>query len=447
MRRSIKLKRGLSLNLAGGVAQGSPVREIKPTRVALVPDDFPGIVPKPEVKEGDSVAAGQPLLRDKTCPAIKLVAPVAGTVEAIVRGERRKIERVVVKADGSDRVTAIEVNPSDAVSVREALQQSGLWAMIRRRPFDIVAQASDIPRDIFVTAFDLAPLAPDLEAEVAGHEKEIEAGVKALASLTEGKVYISVASQSQLPDYAGAEMIEIDGRFPASNPGVQAANIAPVNKGDVIWTLDIVTLMRIGALMLTGKAPQTTLVALTGSELENPCMVSTVIGADTAQLLEGNVKADGRNHRVISGNVLTGVRVEADGFLRYPYRQLTVIPEGDDADEFMGWASMAPSKMSESRSFPGHFLFKKLFSPDARLHGGRRAMIMSGEYDKVFPMDILPEYLVKAIIARDIDRMEALGIYEVAPEDFAAAEYVDPSKLELQRLVREGLDYLRKEIS
>lgn len=231
---------------------------------------------------------------------------------------------------------------------------------------------------------------------------------------------------------------------PAGNAGVQIANIKPVNKGEVVWTLDIVTLAKLGEAILNGKIDYSVETALTGSEVITPKVVKTVPGAQLGELLAGDEKTDGRNHRVISGNVLTGTPEGEAGYLRYPYRQVTVIPEGDDTHEFMGWASLSPSKMSESRSFLGRFLGRK-FNPDARINGGRRAMIMSGIYDDYMPMDILPEPLIKAIIAKDIDKMEALGIYEVAPEDFALAEYADPSKLELQRIVRQGLDYMRNE--
>lgn len=197
--------------------------------------------------------------------------------------------------------------------------------------------------------------------------------------------------------------------------------------------------------MLNGEYDPKVYVAVTGSEVKTPCIISTIAGAHLSDILTGNVDNDGRTHRIISGNVLTGIPVGADGYLRYPYRQVTVIPEGDDADEFMGWASLSPSKMSESRSFLGKLLGRR-FNPDARLNGGRRAMIMSGIYDDYLPMDILPEYLIKAILAKDIDNMEALGIYEIAPEDIALAEYADPSKLELQRIVRQGLDYMRSEV-
>lgn len=438
MKKSINLKRGLDLPLAGAVVS-SEVTEITPGRVAIVPDDFPGFTPKLSVKEGDSVAQGTPLLHDKFFGEYNLVSPVAGTVEAVVRGERRKIERVVVKVGD----VAAEPVKYETEIVKDALTTSGMLALIRRRPYATVASPEDSVRDIFVTGFDSAPLAPSLEDFVS--RENLEAGVKALASLTTGNVYLGLRPGSEFADLEGVVAVEVSGPHPAGNPGVQAANIAPVSKGDVVWTLDIATLDRIGQFIRTGVVPGETVVAVTGSNVRTPQLVKTLVGAEIVSLVDGNLEPSADGYlRIISGNVLTGVHVKDDGFLRYPYRQLTVIPEGNKANEFMGWASLSPKKMSFYRSFPGHFL-RKLFRPDARLHGGHRAMIMSGEYDRVFPMDILPEYLIKAILSRNIERMEALGIYEVAPEDFALAEYIDPSKLELQRIVREGLDYMIKE--
>lgn len=446
MRRTINLKKGLNLNLVGGLGSDAPVAIPLPARVAVVPDDFPGFLPKLDVAEGDRVECGSPLLRDKNDGRIKLVAPMGGTVEAVVRGARRKIERVVVKVDPSAGTAGMTpFDTADAATVTEALMASGLWAMMRRRPYDIVPLPDDKPRSVMVTAMDTAPLAPSLEKMVADRRTDVEAGIRALSKLSAGPIYIGIEQGSSLPDFSGAEMVEFPRLHPAGNPGVQMANIDPVNKGEVVWTLDIVTLARIGHLAMTGQADWSVDVAVTGSEVNAPRIEKTVAGAALETVLEGELKAGAEHLRVISGNVLTGVPVGKDGFLRFPYRQVTVIPEGDNADEFMGWASMSPSKMSVSPSFIGRFLNRK-FKPDARINGGRRAMIMSGEYDKVFPMDILPEYLVKAILAKDIDRMEALGIYEVAPEDFALAEYVDPSKLELQKIVRDGLDYLRSEV-
>ncbi len=442
----INLKRGLDLKIQGGVPAGCGVAEVEAQLFAICPDDFPGLVPKMEVREGDAVACGTPLMCDKNTSDIKLVSPVDGVVERVVRGDRRKILRVEVRKNtGTTAETAIP-NIKDAESAKALMMESGLWAMMRQRPYDIIPHPEATPRDIFVTAFDSAPLAPSLEEAVAGCDKEIAAGVKALAMLTSGSVYISTRHDSKINIPQGAVHYIVNGAHPAGNAGIQAANIKPINKGEVIWTLDIVTVARLGKLILTGKADWKTTIALTGSKISSPRLISVEAGASISEILGSEVATCSEHSRVISGNVLNGINVGTDGFLHYPYRQVTVIPEGDDVDEFMGWASLKPGKMSISRSFPSFFMRRKKFNPDARILGGRRAMIMSGLYESVLPMDILAEYLLKAIISRDIDKMEALGIYEVAPEDFALCEYVDPSKIEVQKIVREGLDYLRKEL-
>lgn len=441
----LTIKKGLDLNLDGNILSDKVTDAKAPASVAVIPDDFPGLTPKPDVKDGDSVRAGDPLFHDKLHEEIKVVSPVAGTVRGVIRGERRKIMRIVVEPSEKAEFKTFEpVTSPTADKVKQLLLESGLWAMIHHRPYGIVARPDDEPRDIFVTAIDTAPLAPSMDVLLKGKEKELQAGADAIATLTKGKVYIGRSAAGSVPTLKGVTTVDITGPHPAGNAGTIIANIRPINKGETVWTLDGVTLARIGALMLTGRVDMTAVVAVDGSEIKNPGYYSTVIGADMASLLDGNIKPDGADHRIISGNVLTGYKSALDDYLRFPYTQVTVIPEGDHADEFMGWASLSPSKMSVSRSFPGHFL-KRKFNPDARILGGRRAMIMSGEYDSVMPMDIMAEYLIKAILSRDIDKMEALGIYEILPEDFALAEYVDTSKLELQKIVAEGLDYLRKE--
>ena len=445
MNRSIRLKRGLDLRLTGEVPQGAVAENRVTDLVAVVPDDYPGFVPRVAVKAGQTVAEGEPLMTDKNNELVTLVSPVAGVVEEVVRGERRKVMRITVKPEGS-ALAAATACPTTPEEIRKALMQSGLWALMRQRPYAIVPNPDREPVNIFVTAFDSAPLATSLEARVAGREAEIEAGIKALKKLTSGDVYVSVRPKSTLRLPSEAVRVNVSGPHPAGNPGVQGANIAPVNKGETIWTLDIVTVARIGAMMLNGRPYWTTTVALTGSEVQHPCLIDTVIGARLSTLLSGNLKKADHHVRVIAGNVLSGAAESNDGFLRFPYTQVTVIPEGDDVNEFMGWASLSPRKMSESRTFPSKLMGRGAFAPDARLQGARRAMIMSEIYDKMLPMDIMPEYLIKAILSRDIDKMEQLGIYEVAPEDFALCEYADPSKLELQKIVREGLDYLRKEL-
>lgn len=440
---NIRIKKGANLSLAGALPQKPAEARVDALLVAVTPDDFPGFEPKPEVKAGDAVMQGQPLLRSKSAEAVKIVSPAAGTVKEVVRGPRRKIERVIIEVKPAGE--AAKLSPGSMQPI-ELLCLSGMLARMRQRPYDIVPDPAVKPRDIFVTGIDSAPLARPMAQAVAGAKAELEAGAALLGKVTDGKVYLSVGDDWQAGDVKGAEMVHISGPHPVGLAGVQAANIAPVNKGEVVWTLSAITLAKIGRVALTGTIDTTTEVALVGSEVETPCLLKTTEGAALAPLLTGRLKNDGADKRIISGNVLTGTAESADAFLRFPYTQITVIPEGSHADEFMGWASLSPSKMSQSRAFLGWLLPKK-YAPDARLNGGRRAMIMSGEYDKYMPMDILPEYLLKAIMARDIEAMEKLGIYEVAPEDFALAEYADTSKLPLQRIVREGLDYLRHELS
>ncbi|MCM1337575.1 MAG: NADH:ubiquinone reductase (Na(+)-transporting) subunit A [Candidatus Amulumruptor caecigallinarius] len=441
MSSCIKLRRGFDLPLKGAAPTAESVAPA-PTEVAICPDDFPGFTPKAAVREGDRVNVGSPLLFDKLQPSVCLTSPVAGRVKAIVRGSRRKIERVVVTPDGSADTDSYAVG-STAEAAAQALATSGLWAWMRQLPYGIVPELTVAPRDIFVTAIDSAPLAGDIAAELNPHH--LEAGVSLLRRFTTGNIYIGVRKGQPFPAIKDAQTVCFTGPHPVGLASVQANHIAPVNKGETVWLLDIVTLGKIGILALTGKPNFSTTVTLAGPELSRPGTVKSVVGADLTTLLAGRVKDDGSHKRYIAGNVLTGFRETASGFLHYPYRQVTVIAEGDDRVEFMGWASLSPSKMSLSRTFPAGFMPGRKLSADALLHGGRRAMIMSGVYDKMVPMDIMTEPLVKAILGRDIERMEALGIYEVTPDDFALAEWADPSKLELQRIVREGLDYMRSE--
>ncbi len=449
MNITLTLKKGLDLHIAGvpsGTADKAESR--MPQSVGLTPEDFPGLTLKPVVKEGDTVAQGQAILQDKHHPQVNITSPAAGVVKSIVRGERRRLERVVIEinSDINDETVYETAGTDTPVKARALLQSSGLWAMMRQRPYNTVPDPESTARDIFVSTWDSAPLAPDTDHILAESHTELKAGAELLGQLTQGTIYIARKKGSRIPDIEGAAMVDVTGPHPAGNPGIIASNIKPVNKGETIWTLDGITLARIGRLALTGHLDTTCIITLAGSEVKTPGYIKTLIGSDIESLTNGRLTHTTHNERIISGNVLTGISVKRDRYLRFPYTQITVIPEGDDVTEFMGWATLSPKKMSTSRSFPGHFLYRKLFRPDARLLGGRRAMIMSGQYDKVVPMDIMTEYLIKAILSRDIEKMESLGIYEVAPEDFALAEYVCTSKMPLQSIVAQGLEYLRKEL-
>jgi Na+-transporting NADH:ubiquinone oxidoreductase subunit A len=441
----IRIKKGLDIPLNGGVSDTATV-EIKATKVGVVPDDYPGMGWKAVVKAGDEVVKGSPLLVDKESAKIKIVSPIAGVVEEIRRGDRRKIEAVVVKSSKvSLSPITYSVTAADNEQIISLLCETGLWAMMRQRPYDVVPRTDVVPRDIFITTFDSAPLAPDIITVADKHP--LEMGVKVLKRLTSGNVYLGMRFGSGV-NVPGVEVVEIQGPHPAGNVGVQIANIKPVNKGETVWALDARTVVRIGRLFDNATLDMDAEIAVTGPEVAKPVMAKSSVGAAIGSLLKDNLKRTEHHQRVISGNVLTGYKVNPEtDFLRYPYRHISVIEEGDDHEEFMGWASVSPKRFSVKHSFPAFLRgLKKPFDFDARIKGGRRAMIVSGEYDKVFPMDIYPEYLLKAIITKDIDKMEKLGIYEVAPEDFALAEFVDTSKINIQQIVREGLAYLRKEL-
>ena len=439
---TVRLKKGFDIRLLGEITDKVIGDVPAPNTVAVIPDDFHGIIPRMEKKEGEHVAAGEPLYHDKNYEAIKVVSPVSGTVKEVRRGERRHIDAIIIAPNGNDVLALDLKRPAE-----EVLLASGLWAMLRQRPYDVVPVPGVKPRDVFVTAFDSAPLSPDLDVVLGDKREYIGKGVEVLNSLSEGKVYIGIG-EGQSIDAPGAEVNTFIGPHPAGNAGVQAANLVPVNKGETVWTLDIVTLARIGELFTTGKVSHDTVVAVNGEMVEHPRYVSTVMGAELASLLKDQLKEDAAECRIISGNVLTGVKVEASEWLRAPYRHVTVIPENNHPDEFMGWASIAPSRFSIYRTFTSWLRgLKRPVSMDSRIKGGERAIVRTDEYDAMLPMDIYGEFLIKAIIAGDIDKMEQLGIYEIAPEDFALAEFADTSKLELQRIVREGLDKLRAEMS
>ena len=435
----IKLKKGYNLNLKGGITDASIVDAPLAQSYAIVPDDFSGIVPRLEKKEGEHVAAGEAVYHDKANEAIKICSPVCGTVKEVRRGERRKIEAIIIEPNGGNDCAAIDT--SDAKS---ALLNSGLWALLRQRPYDVVPSPDVTPRDIFVTCFDSAPLAADWKLFTDGNADIIKKGLQALKSLTSGDVYLGCCPANVIDS---DHTVVFDGPHPAGNAGIQAANIRPVNKGEVVWTTDIITVMRIGKLMSTGKVDFSTIVAVTGEKATKPQLVKCIAGAPVASVVAGAVDVNDANTRIISGNVLTGTHIAASDYIRAPYRQITAIPNIAVEDEFMGWASVSPKKFSVYRSFTS-WLFgnRKAASFDAKINGGERAIVMAGEYDRMIPMDIYAEFLLKAIITFDIEKMEQLGIYEVAPEDFALAEYADTSKLELQSIVRNGLNRLRAEM-
>lgn len=450
MANVIKLRKGLDINLKGKAAE-KYVTVKESGFYALVPDDFQGITPKVVVKEQESVKAGSPLFVDKNCPELKFVSPVSGTVVRVERGARRKVMSIVVEASATQDSVDFgrkDVAALDAASIKAAILESGLFAFVRQRPYDVIASPQDTPKAIFVSAFDSNPLAPNFEFVLRGEEQNFQTGLDALAKLAKTYLNIHISQKDEaLKSAKNVVVTAFEGPNPAGNVGVQINHISPISKGEIVWTIDPQAVIFIGRLFNTGKVDLTRSVAVTGSEVKEPAYCKLKVGAMLAPIFAETVNQGERHLRYISGNVLTGKQVLFDGFLGAFHSQLTVIPEGDDKHEMFGWIMPRLNEYSVSRSYFSWLMGKKAYAPDARLKGGERHMIMSGEYDKVFPMDILPEFLVKAIIAGDIDRMEALGIYEVAPEDFAVCEFVCSSKMELQRIVREGLDMLRAEMA
>lgn len=453
MANVIKLRKGLDINL-----QGKPVEEFFSVResglYALAPDDFTGITPKVVVKEQEHVKAGQPLFVDKNHPEVKFVSPVSGVVTAVERGERRKVLNVIVQASEEQAFQEFgKKNVSDlsADQVKASLCEAGIFAFVRQRPYDVIADPTVTPKAIFVSAFDSKPLAPDFEFVLKGDEQNFQTGLNALAKIA--KTYLGVGAKQKTPTLTQAKNVDVtifDGPHPAGNVGVQINRLSPINKGETVWTVAAQDVILIGRLFNLGHIDFTRKIALTGSEVFAPGYCKLKIGAKLTNVFKGSVNAD-IPLRYIGGNVLTGNKISPDGYLGAFDSQLTVIPEGSDIHEFLGFVMPRFDQFSVNRSYFSWIIDtvcpKRAYRLDARIKGGKRNLIMSNEYDRVFPMDIMPEYLIKAIITEDIDRMEQLGIYEVAPEDFALCEFVCSSKQELQKIVRNGLDNFRAEMS
>ena len=451
MAELIKIKKGLDLKLEG---EASPIlMSAKQAELyAVKPTDYHGVMPKLVAKAGMKVKAGETLFFDKANPEVRFPSPVSGEIVDTVRGERRKLLEVVVKAD--DEITyenygKLDVAKASADEVRDYLIKGGVWQYIKQRPFDIIASPTSTPRDIFISAFDSSPLAPNNQFVLTGQEEVLQAGIDALAKLTTGKIYVGVNGNTASKSIRKVKNVEINefvGVHPAGNVGTQIHKVAPINKGDLVWTVGIQDLIIIGRLVLEGKYDATRMIALCGSEVNKPGHYKVIAGASIVPLLENQVDIS-KDLRFISGNVLTGEKIPASGYLGAYDCQITVIPESGDAD-FMGWGSPAFDKFSVHNTVGSKLIGRmgKVWKLDARMNGETRGLVMSNEYDKVFPWDILPEFLLKAVITKDLDKMEQLGIYEVAPEDFALCEVVCTSKIDVQNKVREGLDFLMTEL-
>ncbi len=452
MGKFIRLKKGFTINLFGKAVP--KIAETEPAEtVSIKPGDFHGLyIPKVVVKEGDSVKAGSALFHDKKLERIQFTSPVSGEVVEIKRGEKRSLLEIKILADKKNEYesfgkhTVSEVANLSAEDIKSKLLLAGVWPNLIQRPFGTVADPTYTPKAIHISSFDTHPLAPDYSILFKGQDQFFQAGVDILKKLTSGAVHVNIHTTSEIStvfsQVKGAEVNKFSGPHPASCVGVQIHHIDPINKGDIVWTVNPFGVIQIGKLFLNGVYDASKIIAVVGSEVKQPQYYKTVTGASIKKLIANNL--NGENVRFISGNPLTGTNIGKEGHLGFHDLQLTVLPEGNH-HEFIGWITPGSNKLSFHRAFglmsfltPG-----KEFKLDTNTHGEPRAFVQSGVFEKVLPMDILPTHLIKSVLAEDIDEMEALGIYEVIEEDLALCEFVDVSKHNLQEILRDGLELLR----
>lgn len=451
MSKVIKLKKGLDINLKGQ-AEKTVEKTVSPTFISIKPSDFPCVKPHLEVRQGDKVKAGDVLFTDKFRPEIRFCSPVSGEVAEIRRAERRRITDVIVKADSQTEYSKFEVkdlNSKDAV--KELFLKSGVWPYLRQRPFNIIADPQQEAKAVYISTFDSAPLAADYQFVLKDQLETFQAGVDALSKLA--KVYIGLDGKVASNIFAGvknAKSYTFEGPHPAGNAGVQISYVCPVNKGESVIVVNPQDVVIIGRLVKNGIYDAKKTIAIAGSKVKNPAYVSVVANSNIDSVLEGKIDetplegVEGEAVRIIGGNVLTGTKLSKDGFLGFYDNEITIIPEGKYYD-FFGWALPGLKKYSFSHTFFSWLCPKKQYELDTNMHGEKRAYVVTGTFEKLVPMDILPLQLIKAILAQNIELMEELGIYEVAEEDFALCEFADTSKTDIQAIIRKGLDLMVSE--
>lgn len=448
MGKQITIRRGYDIKLEGAAEKS--VTDIPASDViAIKPPDFLAVIPKLLVETGDEVLAGQPIFFDKNRPNLRFASPVSGEIADVVRGEKRRIMEIRIIPD-KNGMRYVEFPKSDPASLSreqiiERLLESGCWNYIRQRPYSLIANPEDTPKAIFVSCFDSAPLAPDLDFIKDFEKENLQAGIAALTKLSADKVHLGLKPGQQESDFPGTHVLNhhfFKGPHPAGNVGIQIHHVDPIQKGDTVWYVNLQDLLIIGRLFREGRYRADRLVALTGSSVTWPHYLRAMTGQRMSDLVGGRLKV--AHSRVIQGNVLTGQTSSADDFLSFYENQITAIPEGDQP-EFLGWLLPGFGKLSLSRTYFSWLFPNRTYNLDTNMHGEERAFVMTGQYDKVLPMNIYPVFLLKAILAKDIERMEALGIYEIAEEDFALCEFVCTSKIDVQKIVAEGLEYIRLE--
>ena len=450
MSNDIRIKKGLDIKLVGE-ATLTKSDAIKSNFYSIKPEDFHGLTPKLLVKAGAKVKAGEPIFYDKSNESIQFVSPVSGEIVEIIRGEKRRILEVKIQAEKTQTFLEhqkIEVKSANAEDIKATLLASGCWPFIMQRPYDVIANPNITPKGIFISAYASAPLAADYDFVLTGKQAELQAAVTALSKLTTGKIHVSVSKDSHSPFTNLEDVVthNVSGPHPSGNVGTLINKIDPINKGEVVWTLTPQDLVIIGELLLTGKFNAERIVALAGSGIKEPRYLVTKIGSEIATMVYDRGIEKDANVRIISGTVLSGKEIKPDGYLGYYSNVVTVIPEGDDY-EFFGWNKPVFDKVSTSRALTFSWLTpNKKFDLNTNTNGEHRAFVLTGTYEEVFPLDIFPMQILKACMYQDLDEMEALGMYEVAPEDFALTEFVCVSKQPHQKIIREGLDLMLKEI-
>jgi len=448
MSKDIHIKKGLSISL-----QGKSIKNIsnykRPAKFAVQPTDFYNLTPKLNVKIGDNVLAGDILFFDKNQEQIKFTAPTSGKIAAINRGAKRKILSVEIIASDKDEFK--DFGKTDIASlnkdqIKDLLLNSGCWPYLKQRPYDVIANPNDVPKNIFISAYNTAPLGADYGFILKDKKESFQAGVTALSKLTSGKVNIGIGNKDAnfFNNITDAHIYQVKGKHPAGNVSFQIAKINPINQGDRIWVINPQDVAIIGNLFLTGQYKAERIVALAGTGVAEPQYYHLISGQSLEKLFKN--KLNKGNFRIILGDVLTGNKINGNGFLSFYTNLISVIPEGNHYD-FLGWHPFTSNnKLSLSRTFFSWLTPNKKYNLDTNLNGEERALVVTGEMEKVFPMDIYPLQLIKAAMVGDVERMENLGIYEVAPEDFALIDFTNTSKLEAQTLIREALDVMIKEV-
>ncbi len=449
MSKDIQIKKGLNINLVGA-AELETAKAVLSNVYTLNLADFHGVTPKMLLKQGAEVKAGEPLFYNKSNEDMLFVSPVSGELVEIERGARRRILSVKILADKDQSFAATQaINLDDASKqdVKSILLKGGCWPFIKQRPYDIIADSDTTPKAIFISGYVTAPLAADLNYILKGKEAELQAAITALTKLTPGKVHVSIgkSDDSPLTSLKGIELHKVSGPHPAGLVGTQINKLDPINKGELVWTVSPQDLVIMGEFLLTGKFNAERTVALVGSSVKAPKYYTTKIGAEIATFLYASGVTE-ENIRVINGDVLTGAKSKPDGNLGFYNNTVSVIPEGDDY-EFFGWNKPIFNKISNTRALTFSWMQpKKKFDLTTNTNGEHRAFVVTGHYEQVFPMDIYPMQLLKACMVKDLDEMEHLGLYEVAPEDFSLTEFICISKQPHQQIIREGLDLLKQEI-